>query len=990
MVATINQIPRGKEQFVAQGARCWECPLARLRSVRSEINNPRPELVLVGEAPGKREVAVGRPFIGKSGEVLDYALKQGAVPRKSLAVVNAIACGPIASDSEVIKASALRACRPRLIKELRTLRPKVLMAIGAKALTALAPPDSSGVTALRGSLLGVADDVATDSWRPALMSSFHPAHILRGGDGDRESPEAEDSSSVDVLYYFLLFDLAKAWRFANGQAAPWTDDVDLFIHDGDALFRAVTNEDGEPMRGASASSDELFDALERVVDEAETHGEISCDVETDARDSLDANLTAIAYATPLGGVSATWEAWRLFPAVVERLRRLHANRRQRWNWQNGIYDRVVLRRHGLAVAGPHEDTLLKHHGAFPGLPHGLDQIAAQFFVTVPWKNEFRRSTKNLAELVLYNARDAIATAKLSPALDRFVQEARAGRVYEADRQVNVIATYMREVGLYVDRVEQARHREVQSARLEYMRKSLAVDFAEIEQKWREALARLLADRQRKADSDVYADRVEQRYREISERTSNPSDVGLFKPKAKLDIVALFEVLRIPFTDFTKTGLPVTDKKAMEGAAARHPLMRKLIHVREAQHLIATYIELPVKADGRMHPDWKTNKITGRWGAGKSQNVPNNVAGWPPETNPNGSFKTNANGSLVTPRDNLRSIIAAPTAEQILECVRNAPGCLPPAVVLRARRGFGRRLVGADMDQVELRILAFLSRDPFLLGIFNEGRDPHAEFSRYIFPEVFPALEKSIADAGFKPKASDKVEDEIATCTDEGRSAKLKSVLKSQKQWKRLRDFTKRVEYGGAYRGTPQRIWEALVKDLPEVELTNVEHGIRVFYERAAAVPKWHNEQDTLCRVRRESRESLLGRVRLFPLGNFSPNVAVNFPIQAYAASLMSLGILRFTALTHPELLEFDRLYRFGLLDARWVNKMRDLGCSKWLSPCNPVTQVHDQLVAECDEEDAEKARQLLQEAMTIEQVGADGTRMVYSAEAKISQRWSRT
>ena len=43
------------------------------------------------------------------------------------------------------------------------------------------------------------------------------------------------------------------------------------------------------------------------------------------------------------------------------------------------------------------------------------------------------------------------------------------------------------------------------------------------------------------------------------------------PKAKLDIVALFNVLRIPFTAFTAKGAPVTDKKAMEGAAGRHPL-----------------------------------------------------------------------------------------------------------------------------------------------------------------------------------------------------------------------------------------------------------------------------------------------------------------------------------------------------------------------------------------------------------------------------------
>lgn len=1000
-VAPPAPVPPGKEAFAAAGADCAHCPLARHRAVRSDLGrNPTPTLVLVGEAPGKREVMVAKPFVGKSGEVLNYALKQAGIARADVAILNAIACGPIASDNEIIKHAAMRACRPRLLHELQALRPKGILTIGGKALSALAPEGSSGVTALRGALLPLAEDVATPEWRPAFFSgTFHPAHILRGGDGDNDGPEGEDTSSVDLLYYFLQFDLAKAYRFANGEINAWRDDLDLFVDQGGALHR-VTVVDDKPTIDRLATEAELLEALERVIDEARAHGEITCDVETDGKDSLEANLTAIGYGTPDGAVSATWAAWQMFPSVRARLRQLHADRNQRWNWQNGIFDRVVLRRHKLAIVGPSADTLLKHHGAFPGLPHKLDQVAAQFFVTQPWKNEFRSSTRNLAELTLYNGRDVVATAKLSPALDRFLKEARTERVYEADRQINVVATRMREVGLYVDRTEQARHRRVQTARLEYMRAALTKDFASIEEDWRQALARLLADKPRKKDPEAYLERVELRYREIAERDRNPTDIGLFKPKAKADIVALFNVLRIPFTDYTPKGAPVTDKKAMEGAAARHPLMRRLIHVREAQHLIATYIELPVKRDGRMHPDWKTTKITGRWGAGKSQNVPNNVAGWPPETNPDGSFKVNANGSFITPRDNMRSIIAAPTAEQILEIEGRAPGAVNSWVLARARKGFKRVLFGADMDQVELRILAFLSKDPFLLGIFNEGRDPHSEFSNYIFPDHFPKLAAEVVAAGFKPKGSDAVEDEIAKLEGEGRTddiaqARLKllrSVFKAQKQWKRLRDFTKRVEYGGAYRGKAATIWEALVKDMPEVELSNVEHGIRVFYEKAAMVPRWHNEQETLARLHRESRESLLGRVRLFPLGNFSPTVIVNFPIQSYGASLMTLAILRFTVFTHPELLEIDRLYKYGLLDARWVKARKAEGYSPgaWKSPVELISNGHDSLLGECDEEDGPRAAKLLASAMTQEVVAADGTRMTYTADAKVSQRWSRT
>lgn len=990
------QAPPGKEAFAAAGADCMNCPLVKHRAVRSDLGrNATPTLALVGEAPGKREASVGRPFVGKSGELLNYALKQAGIARADVAILNAIACGPIASDNEIVKHAAMRACRPRLITELRALQPKGVLAIGGKALTALVPEGSSGITALRGASLSLADDVPTETWHPTFSATFHPAHIMRGGDGDNDGPDGEDTSSVDLLYYFLLFDLAKAYRFANGEAKAWEDDLDLFVDQGSDLHR-VEVIDGQPTIGREAQGSELLEALERVIEEARAHGELTCDVETDGRDSLEASLTAISYGTPLGAVSATWAAWQMFPDVWARLQALHADRTQRWNWQNGIFDRVVLRRHKLAIVGPSEDTLIKHHGAFPGLPHKLDQVAAQFFVTQPWKNEFRTSTRNLAELVLYNGRDVVATAKISPALNRFLKDTRTERVYESDRQINVVATRMREVGLYVDREEQERHRKVQTARLEYMREALTKDFAAIEEDWRQALARLLADKPRKKDPEAYLERVELRYREIAERERKPTDIGLFKPKAKADIVALFTILRIPFTDYTAKGAPVTDKKAMEGAAARHPLMRRLIHVREAQHLIATYIDLPIKRDGRMHPDWKTTKITGRWGAGKSQNVPNNVAGWPPEVNPDGTFKVNALGSFITPRENMRSIIAAPTAAQVLTIAQQAPGTVNPWVLARAKKGFGRILVGADMDQVELRILAFLSRDPFLLGIFNEGRDPHSEFSHYIFPDHFPKLVEEVKAAGFKPKGSDVVEDEIARLegrTDDiarARLEKLRSVLKAQKRWKRLRDFTKRVEYGGAYRGKALTIWTALVKDMPEVELANVEHGINVFYEKAAMVPRWHNDQETRARLYRESREALLGRVRLFPLGNFSPTIVVNFPIQSYGASLLSLAIFRFTALTHPELLEFDRLYKFGLLDARWVREMKAKGFATWKAPVELISNGHDSLLVECDVEDGARAADLLAKAMTQAVVDPDGTRMVYSADSKVSQRWSRT
>jgi uracil-DNA glycosylase len=1151
-----------KRDLLAMGAQCHTCPLAKMRAVRSQQHSgaQSPALALVGEAPGRREVMTGQVFVGQSGKLLNYALGQAGIPRRQLAVLNAIACGPIPSDADVLKRAAMVACRPRLLAELRALRPKVLLAVGSYALKALAPEDTSGVTAVRGALLSLAPDVAseaetretpilhtrairletpipakraegdetpnhheraeeyvtpnmqerakeeetpisstradgketpnlltralapeTDSedsthsayavsieafagaavtetpmaekradsvktpipakravadetpssekraigvetpisrkratqektpkeaaraaitrakWQPALFSTFHPAHISRGGDGEKDSPDGDSGSAVDLLYYFFLFDLAKAWRYANGTAHQWSVTADLFVDVGGELYRVAAG-------GVAASLDrpakehELYAALSRAYEDAKKEGALSCDVETDSKDSLGANLTSIAFGTSEYGVSATWACWRMFPRVWALLKQIFADRRLRWNWQNGIYDRVVLRRHGLPVTGHSEDTLLMHHAAFPGLPHSLDQMATQFYVTMPWKNEFRTGTKDTPSLVWYNVQDVILTARLRLALPKHIEAIRTARVYEADRQQNIIATRMREVGVPIDEQERQRHLMVQTARLEYMRVSLASDFTAIEESWRQALARMLAETQRKKDPDSYMARVQLRYEEIAERKKKPTDIGLFKPKAKKDLVALFYVLQIPITAYTKKGAPITDKKAMEAAGARHPLMRKLIHLREAQHLIATYIELPVRDDGRMHPDWKTNKITGRWSAGKSQNWPSNVAGWPPEQDANGNFVVLKNGNLKVPRENLRSIVAAPTAEELIALARRDLRAVNPRVLKRALAGKGRVLVGADEDQVELRIIAFLSGDQFLLDIFNAGKDPHSAFAGdIIFPKHFPQLGQQVKEAGFNPKEPGDIEDAIVAIAGEddiskARRAKLRDVHTAAKQWKRLRELAKRFEYAFVYEAMPVTVWESLVKDFPEVTLTDVEEAFEKMRAALTGVVAWWHSQETYARLNREVREQILGRVRLFPLGNFNKNVAINYPVQAHNAGLMARAHFRFVAFTQPELLDFERLYKFNLLDPAWIRMMRARGFrpDMWHAPVETVLQVHDSLVAECDEDDGDKVGELLE--ASLDQEDADpkrGIRMRYTAKAAKNRRWSR-
>lgn len=109
------------------------------------------------------------------------------------------------------------------------------------------------------------------------------------------------------------------------------------------------------------------------------------------------------------------------------------------------------------------------------------------------------------------------------------------------------------------------------------------------------------------------------------------------------------------------------------------------------------------------------------------------------------------------------------------------------------------------------------------------------------------------------------------------------------------------------------------------------------------------------------------------------------------AGLMATATLRFVALTKPNILDFEPLYRMRLLDAKWLNARKDEGLAKWKAPIELILQVHDSLVCECDEEDAPRVARLM--TMCMDQEDYDpkhDVRMHYTGEAKVSRRWSKT
>ena len=135
-------------------------------------------VMLVGEQPGDQEDLAGRPFVGPSGQLLDEALEEAGIDRESTYVTNAVKhfkWEPRGKRRIHKKPNQreIRACEAWLEGEIRTVRPKVIVALGATAAQALLGADFR-VTQHRGEFFPLEGAQVT--------ATVHPSSILRAPD----------------------------------------------------------------------------------------------------------------------------------------------------------------------------------------------------------------------------------------------------------------------------------------------------------------------------------------------------------------------------------------------------------------------------------------------------------------------------------------------------------------------------------------------------------------------------------------------------------------------------------------------------------------------------------------------------------------------------------------------------------------------------------------------------------------------------------------
>jgi uracil-DNA glycosylase len=165
-------------------ANCRKCGIGyeRRNNVYGE-GDPCARLMVVGEGPGETEDELGRPFVGRAGQLLDRMLLAIGLPRENVYICNTVKCratipGPNGPRNRAPDQQEMDNCRAFLDEQIEIIAPEIILALGAPAARSFLGRDFA-ISRMRGRWYVGPRDIP-------LMVTFHPAYILRQTGGEIE------------------------------------------------------------------------------------------------------------------------------------------------------------------------------------------------------------------------------------------------------------------------------------------------------------------------------------------------------------------------------------------------------------------------------------------------------------------------------------------------------------------------------------------------------------------------------------------------------------------------------------------------------------------------------------------------------------------------------------------------------------------------------------------------------------------------------------
>jgi uracil-DNA glycosylase len=149
-------------------ADCVKCP--HLCSTRHQTvfadGNPMSRVMFIGEAPGKDEDRQGKPFVGKSGQLLDNILKACKWERSDVFIANILKCRP--PHNRLPESEEIANCAGFLERQIEVVNPEYIVCLGSVASTAI---------------VGLPINQARGKWFAykgiKVLCTYHPAYLIR-------------------------------------------------------------------------------------------------------------------------------------------------------------------------------------------------------------------------------------------------------------------------------------------------------------------------------------------------------------------------------------------------------------------------------------------------------------------------------------------------------------------------------------------------------------------------------------------------------------------------------------------------------------------------------------------------------------------------------------------------------------------------------------------------------------------------------------------
>lgn len=794
-----------KNQSERKESQCKQCPLDGQNKVKGVHLGDDPRIVFVGEAPGQEEDIKGEPFVGPAGMKLKSALGHTRISFAFAHKMNVINCRPPknkidSSEGELAQECCYRGFKEEL-KEVLKKGAKVVVPLGNTAMKVLGIEGT--ITKNRGSVFmsPLIESFGIGRIVP-VIPTFHPSYILRGQ--WKEVPT-------------WIADLTKAYDLTKKEYKPPKEEFIIFPELNDVIKFKNKVINGKKLVGVDIETIGLnpFHASGQIV------------------------MVGLSYDSSHALVIPFLDHnkdsyWNMEEERIVKTALKDILAKCDTLFQNCLFDAFWLEKHIGPCKKIKHDVMIAHHSLNPELPHNLGYITSIYGETPFWKELKLNGEKAIfglsdEEFRTYNARDSVVLHQVLPGLLKDLKEDKLLGTYEMSMRLVYPILEMQLRGIPID--EKA---------LKNYRTTLKRNVTRAEKKIYE-IGKLPESFNLNSGDDVRylffgeVPKKCERAKEQLEEYDRPGckkrkDTKKYK-KLKRDASLIEET--IPFKNYltytkrTDSGNIKVDNEVLQDIyKSLYRRQEKIFRLKRRNKEHDDELKLIDDEIALLGELFKYNKLVKELSTYTSFFVPDG------SVHPKYLIHGTNTGRLAS-RD--------PNGQNFSKSIKQ---------VFVAPKG--RIFIQADYSNLELRVLAYVSKDKKLLEIFKKGLNVHSENCKTMF-----------------------------------------GLKEDDKMWKAARHACKTYQFGRNYGGTLQGIYRRVVNQVPELNLSykKFESIDRQYKREHPEQEKWSKEVQRLGKTERISVNAF-GRKR-YLLGTFQEieREALNSPIQSTAADIMNMAMV---------------------------------------------------------------------------------------------------